>query len=74
MPLRNNIKASKLIKCPVRKRERFRLSAKLSVDVIEGLVISFTRACKHREGDKRASRVEVGFRHAKIDNGRLVVL
>lgn len=57
MPLRNCVKASKLIKCPVRKRERFGLSAKLPVDVIEGFVIPFTRPVNTMKGAKEQAEL-----------------
>lgn len=55
MLLRNHVKDSKLIKCPARKRERFRLSAKLPVDVIEGFIIPFTRLVNTVRGTKEQS-------------------
>lgn len=59
MPLRNHVKASKLIKCPVRKRERFRLSAKSPVEVIEGLVIPFPRPVNTGRGTKEQAELRL---------------
>lgn len=59
MPLRNHVKASKLIKRPVRKRERFRLSAKLPVEVIEGLVIPFIRPVNTVRGTKEQAELRL---------------
>lgn len=55
MPLRNHVRDPKLIKCPARKRERFRLSAKLPVDVIEGFIIPFTKLVNTMRGTKEQS-------------------
>lgn len=50
------MKDSKLIKCPVRK-ERFRLSAKLPVDVIEGFITPFTRLVNSVRGTKELAEL-----------------
>lgn len=75
-PLRNQAKDLKLIKCPVKKRERFRLSAKLPVEVMEGFITPFTRLVNTVRGTKGLEKSGAGIRfgHAKIEKGRPVVL
>lgn len=74
--LRKHAKVSKLIKCPAKKRERFRLSAKLPVDVIEGFITPFTRLVNTVRGTKSLEKSGAGihWRHAKMENGRPVAL
>lgn len=74
--LRNPAKDSKLIKCPVKKRERFRLSAKLPVEVMEGFITPFARLVNTVRGTKALEKSGAGirFRHAKTEKGRPVVL
>lgn len=74
--LRNHAKDSKLMKCPVKKRERFRLSAKLPVEVMEGYITPFTGLVNTVRGTKGLEKSGAGirFRHAKIEKDRPVVL
>lgn len=64
------------MKCPVRKRERFRLSAKLPVEVMEGFITPFTRLVNTVRGTKGLEKSGAGirFRHAAIEKGWPVVL
>ena len=73
---RNHAKDSKLIKCPAKKRERFRLSAKLPGQVIEGFRTPFTRLVNTARGTKGLEKSGAGirFRHVKMENGRTVAL
>lgn len=64
------------MKCPVKKRERFRLSAKLPVEVMDGFITPFTRLVNTVRGDKGLEKSGAGirFRHAETEKGRPVVL
>lgn len=59
-----------------RGRERFRLSAKLPVQVIEGFSTPFTRLVNAVTGTKGLEKSGAGiqFRRAKMENGRPVAL